>query len=287
MGVLACVCVGGALAYATYFVCKDGTVPTYDEREARKQELREYVESIHVDYGLYKTRQRIYTERRQIEALREEIIEDIERIYDAAVLDGTFLYKCNNADVFVAIPRGYLAQNFGIHINETAYLIEYCRRLLPIRTRVDSQAGIPGIDARGHPILDRAVWDTAFRRSYVETDNLNLFISSTCAEIFKVEVDVEGVARIKTYPVTQLGRSADYDTYILPSIKDLPYSSGNPGGELDVRPALEPFSWLVIEVYPCSVSFVRYPLSADGTARWPQTLVDATHYLNPRGAITF
>lgn len=147
-------CVAGALGCLAYACSFDRAAPTFEERARKKQELRDWVADIHADYGIYKTRRRIFTEREAVEGRRAQLIEDIERLYDAAVVEGNILYRCNSAEVFVAVPKRYLEQRYGIRIDAETYLFDYARELLPERVTVGAQAGIPGIDPRGYPIRE-------------------------------------------------------------------------------------------------------------------------------------
>lgn len=148
------VCIAGAVGCLSYASSHNRPIPTFEERQQKKQELRDYVTDLHIDYGIYKTKKRVFTEREAVESRRAQLIEDIERLYDAAVMDGNILYRCNMSDVFVAMPKKYLEQRYNIHIDAETYLFDYARWLLPDRVTVGSQTDIPGIDPRGHPIRE-------------------------------------------------------------------------------------------------------------------------------------
>lgn len=205
----------GAVGCFTYLYSTDSTMPTFEEREARKQVLRDYVENIHIDYGIYQTRKRIYTDRAAVERRRQELIADIEHIYDAAVTEGTILYRCNAGDVFVAVPKSYLQQRYGITIDAETYIFEYARDLLPERVTVGRQSGIPGIDPRGYPIREPWVWDDAFGRSFIDPENVNLFLSSRCAELLKLITTEAEQVTVTNVTYRRIGRLQEAYDYIM------------------------------------------------------------------------
>lgn len=147
----------GALCCVGYACYTDRSVPTYEERQARQTELRDYVDDMRTDFMIHKTRKRIYAQQERVEAVQDQLVDDLEALYDATVTEGAFFYKCNYTDVFVAVPKQYLAQNYNVCIEDPVYTLAYHRRLLPFRVNVGSQHGIPGIDPRGHAVSDEAI----------------------------------------------------------------------------------------------------------------------------------
>jgi hypothetical protein len=217
---LSSLCVAGAVAvYSTVtYSDKYGTAPTFEEQQEQKRKLREYVEGIRVDYGIYKTKTQVYTERDKVEGHRLTIMEDIERVYDAAVRDGTFLYRCNSSEVFVAIPREYLYEKHNIQIDSATYIFNYCRSFLPDRVRVDRQYGIPGVDPRGFRVWNHGVWDTDFARTYIEYpehDDILLGLGLRCQELFELLRDAQGTYQAKPLIFNTYAPSDDFFRFFI------------------------------------------------------------------------
>lgn len=126
------------------------------------------------------------------------------------------------------------------------------------------------------------MWDQSFTPSYIDPDALNLFLSTQCMELLKLVSDEAGSARVTNIAFKRIGPTADYCDYILlkPDLTWLRSDLLVPGEPL---PRECGYVSLITDVgASCNVQFTRCPLTPETfLTRWPQSLVDATHYYNP------
>jgi hypothetical protein len=153
-----------ALGVAAYTVCTVAvyvdhfaSIPTFEEQQAQKRALRDYVESVRADHLINRVKKNYTRNVQQVEARRQQILDDLEVVYDTCANRGVLLYRCNSSETLVGIPRQYLADRYNIHIDTATYMFRYTRSFLPRRQRVGGHQGIPGVDHRGWRLNDRGI----------------------------------------------------------------------------------------------------------------------------------
>ena len=79
----------------------------------------------------------------QVEARRQQLLDDLEATYDTCADRSVPLYRCNSSETLVGILRRYLADRYNIRIDTTTYMFRYTRSFLPRRQRVGGHRGTP------------------------------------------------------------------------------------------------------------------------------------------------